>query len=100
MKPRSPQNELFPAGRIATAIGRQLSLLAPAGLESRKKVALVPVDMSDASQLARAELEDRYRNLLVSRLELRRLVTYVLNKNVPVYNWFKYKEGFSRQLVT
>lgn len=27
------------------------------------------------------------------------LVTFVPNKNVPLYNWFHYKEGFSRQIV-
>ena len=32
-------------------------------------------------------------------MEWRRLVTYVPNKKLPLYNWFKYKEGFSRELV-
>jgi SAM-dependent methyltransferase len=29
----------------------------------------------------------------------RRLATFVPNKPLPVYNWFYYKEGFSRELV-
>ncbi|NLI97625.1 site-specific DNA-methyltransferase [bacterium] len=47
----------------------------------------------------RDELELKYKDRLKERLGYRRLVTYVPNKNLPVYNWFKYKEGFSRQLV-
>jgi DNA modification methylase len=47
----------------------------------------------------RNELELKYKDRLKERLDYRRLVTYVSNKNLPVYNWFKYKEGFSRQLV-
>ncbi len=47
----------------------------------------------------RQALDDAYARLLVERLDLRRLVTYVPNKDLPVYNWFKYKEGFSRELV-
>ncbi|MBM3304048.1 MAG: hypothetical protein FJY76_03045, partial [Candidatus Aenigmarchaeota archaeon] len=27
------------------------------------------------------------------------LATFVPNKNLPIYNWFYYKEGFSRDLV-
>ena len=32
-------------------------------------------------------------------LEWRELATFVPNKKLPVYNWFYYKEGFSRDLV-
>jgi len=52
---------------------------------------------SDNSE--RQRLERLYAGRLIQRLDLRRLVTYVLNKPLPVYNWFKYKEGFSRELV-
>ena len=31
--------------------------------------------------------------------DFRDMVTFVLNKKIPVYNWFYYKEGFSRELV-
>lgn len=47
----------------------------------------------------RDRLERKYHHLLIEKLDYRPLVTYVPNKKIPVYNWFKYKEGFSRQLV-
>lgn len=47
----------------------------------------------------RAKLESLYKKTLVEKLEHRQLVTYVPNKKQPIYNWFKFKEGFSRQLV-
>jgi len=34
------------------------------------------------------------------RLDLGRLATFVPNKRLPVYNWFYFKEGFARGLVT
>jgi len=34
------------------------------------------------------------------RLDLGRLATFVPNKQLPVYNWFYFKEGFARDLVT
>ncbi|RLI99331.1 MAG: hypothetical protein DRP03_03760 [Candidatus Aenigmatarchaeota archaeon] len=33
------------------------------------------------------------------RLEWGKLATFVENKSIPIYNWFYYKEGFSRGLV-
>lgn len=36
---------------------------------------------------------------LTSKLEWGELATFVPNKHLPVYNWFYYKEGFSRDLV-
>jgi site-specific DNA-methyltransferase (cytosine-N4-specific) len=63
------------------------------------RVAVIPIDYGSDEQKYRAALEDKYRNCLQVRLEARRLVTYVPNKPLPVYNWFKFKEGFSRQLV-
>ncbi len=44
-------------------------------------------------------LEKKYARFFQEKPEYRQLVTYVPNKKLPVYNWFKYKEGFSRQLV-
>lgn len=44
-------------------------------------------------------LETKYAHFFQERPDYRQLVTYVPNKKLPVYNWFKYKEGFSRQLV-
>ncbi|MBM4350265.1 MAG: hypothetical protein FJ106_10330 [Deltaproteobacteria bacterium] len=47
----------------------------------------------------RQMLEIKYAHLFQEKPDCRQLVTYVPNKKLPVYNWFKYKEGFSRQLV-
>jgi len=33
------------------------------------------------------------------RLDLGKLVTFIPNKNLPVYNWLYFKEGFSRDFV-
>ncbi len=61
-----------------------------------KRPSLLP---DEASTPIRHALEKRYRKVLVERRDYRQLVTYVPNKNLPIYNWFRYKEGFSRQLV-
>ncbi len=51
-------------------------------------------------QQARIELEQRYLHLLSLEHPFnRRLVSYQANKNNTVHNWFRYKEGFSAQLV-
>jgi DNA modification methylase len=36
---------------------------------------------------------------LQERLSLGKIATFLPNKGLPVYNWFYYKEGFSRDLV-
>lgn len=36
----------------------------------------------------------------VKKLELGRLATFLPNKRLPIHNWFEYKEGFSRDLVS
>jgi len=54
---------------------------------------------SDIGTPEREALEAKYLPLIEERPEFRRLVTYVPNKKIPVYNWFKFKEGFSRELV-
>jgi DNA modification methylase len=51
------------------------------------------------STFERDRLEAKYTQYFEERPDYRQLVTYVPNKKLPVYNWFKYKEGFSRQLV-
>lgn len=80
--------------RSTELLGRTLSNT------KREKIAVIPIDYASESQKHRARLEQKYRNRLQVRLDARRLVTYVPNKALPVYNWFKFKEGFSRQLVT
>jgi len=57
----------------------------------------VPKDAQSNSE--RNALEERYAHFLRERADLRQLVTYVPNKKIPIYNWFRFKEGFSRQLV-
>lgn len=56
-------------------------------------------DKYKTSDIERNRLEDKYYRYFEKRPDYRQLVTYVPNKRLPVYNWFKYKEGFSRQLV-
>jgi len=48
---------------------------------------------------AREQLAVKYGPLLSEQLEFGRLVTYVANKNQPIFGWFRFKEGFSAQLV-
>ncbi|MBI2886981.1 MAG: hypothetical protein HYY02_07210 [Chloroflexi bacterium] len=50
--------------------------------------------------VAREGLEQKYAPYLRDRLDYGRQVTYVPNKNEPIYGWFKYKEAFSRKLAT
>ncbi len=40
-----------------------------------------------------------FRKMLKDRPEWGKLATFVPNKKEPVYNWFYYKEGFSKELV-
>lgn len=47
----------------------------------------------------REALEDKYADLIVRRLSLRPMVTWVPNKDAPVHRWFPYKQGFSVELV-
>ena len=49
---------------------------------------------------ARRDLERRFADRLVERGDLsRRIVSWQANKAAPGLRWFKYKEGFSAQLV-
>ena len=66
---------------------------------SARKVTPLPIISNAPNQCERLKLEKKYTDVLEHRLEWRRLVTYVPNKKLPLYNWFKYKEGFSRELV-
>lgn len=44
------------------------------------------------------ELE-KYKQKMKDRRDLGKLATFAGNKNIPIYNWFYYKEAFSRDLV-
>ena len=51
-------------------------------------------------EVERDKLEAKYRELIsVNRDLSRQLVSFQANKKTPFYRWFKYKEGFSRELV-
>lgn len=65
----------------------------------KQKVTVLPIDYGSAAQKERSELENKYQEAIVEKLDWRQLVTYVPNKKLPLYNWFKFKEGFSRELV-
>ena len=57
---------------------------------------VAPVEGADA----RNALHERFADRLVVRDDLsRRLVSYQANKTAPGLRWFKYKEGFSAELV-
>ena len=55
---------------------------------------------TDDDGAAREALRRRFRDRLIVRQHLnRRLVSYQANKEQPGLRWFKYKEGFSAELV-
>ena len=58
------------------------------------------VNVMEQPQIERQKLENAYRDLIEVNTDLdRRLVSFQANKNIPFYNWFPYKEGFSYQMV-
>jgi DNA modification methylase len=65
------------------------------------RTSLLEIELKKGDNLVieRSHLEAKYVQYFEDRPDYRQLVTYVPNKTLPVYNWFKYKEGFSRQLV-
>ncbi|MFQ6116218.1 MAG: DNA methyltransferase, partial [bacterium] len=53
-----------------------------------------------APRIEHQKLENAYRNLIEINTYLdRKIVSFQANKNIPFYNWFTYKEGFSYQMV-
>jgi DNA modification methylase len=68
-------------------------------IERPRRITPLPIVSDAPNQRERLRLENKYEGVVEHRLEWRRLVTYVPNKTLPLYNWFKYKEGFSRELV-
>lgn len=55
--------------------------------------------MSSAAISSRDDLDIKYAGLLSERLDFAKYVTYVANKQQPVYGWFRFKEAFSARLV-
>ena len=55
---------------------------------------------NESHTLHRDLLEKKYESLITHNPKLTRtLVSFQANKNTPYYRWFKYKEGFSAQMV-
>jgi SAM-dependent methyltransferase len=57
--------------------------------------------MADFGRLFKDSLtgSNPYESKLTPRFEYSDLVTFAQNKTAPVYNWFYYKEGYSRDFV-
>lgn len=54
-----------------------------------------------SSSAKREALYEKFKSKIsVNRALSRMLVSFQANKSVAIYNWFKYKEGFSEPLVT
>ena len=75
----------------------QLALLGLPSAERRRKASPLPVAEEAPSQRERVALENRHRDLFEHRLDWGRLVTYVPNKRLPLYNWFKYRGSCKTQ---
>ncbi|WP_348254087.1 site-specific DNA-methyltransferase [Leptolyngbya sp. AS-A5] len=61
---------------------------------------VIPTSATKASRVKRETLFNRFRDRLIHNPSLdRTLVSFQANKQTPFYGWFKYREGFSRQLV-
>lgn len=63
--------------------------------KTQQQPQVVPGDTT----LEREKLEKQYTPIFKKQFEFRKLVTYVPNKKLPIFNWFPYKEGFSRDLI-
>lgn len=60
---------------------------------------LIPSNVSTPS-MSRRDLLDRFQDRIIANPVLdRTLVSFQANKRTPFYSWFKYREGFSQQLV-
>ncbi len=69
-------------------------------LEDSARPSLFPAPVESNLRSERERLLARFRDRLVVRPELnRRIVSYQANKTHPGLRWFKYKEGFSADLV-
>ena len=56
---------------------------------------------ASSSSAIREALYEKFKpKISVNRALSRTLVSYQANKSVAIYNWFKYKEGFSEPIIT
>ncbi len=99
MKLASNSNLPEPDRALVLKDAEQLTFLEVPAAGTKRNLSPLPIATGSPSQRERVRLEQKYRDAFEHRLDWRRLVTYVPNKGLPVYNWFKYKEGFSRELV-
>ncbi len=54
-----------------------------------------------SSSIQRLRLYEKFKAKIINNYDLdRKLVSFQANKQVPFTSWFKYREGFSEQLVT
>jgi tRNA G10 N-methylase Trm11 len=64
------------------------------------RISETPIARTPAPSLMRDLLYARYRPVIEHNSALdRTLVSFQANRSVPFYGWFKYREGFSEQLV-
>lgn len=79
---------------LINRIARHMYVIKPNGRNSHF------IALGQAPRIERQKLEDAYRNLIEVNTSLdRKLVSFQANKDIPFYNWFAYKEGFSYQMV-
>lgn len=93
------KNDTSTQSGLATQESIQLDFAVEYFPSASKKVVALQSAIDIESSLERNTLEDRYTDFFSEHPSYRQLVTYVPNKTIPIYNWFKFKEGFSRQLV-
>jgi len=54
----------------------------------------------ESIKISVATIEDRFSNVMLEDPNLsRKLVSFQANKQLPIYKWYKYKEGFSAGLI-
>jgi len=88
-------HNLRPGDKIlVNRIASNRYLIRPDGEDSN------PAGLAHTLRIERQKLEDAYTSLIEVNTSLdRKLVSFQANKDVPFYNWFPYKEGFSYQMV-
>lgn len=58
------------------------------------------VELNESIEVLSTQLEEKFDSLMLGDKYLsRQIVSFQANKQRPVYRWFKYKEGFSAELV-
>ncbi len=90
LEPRNPVYEPIYLKNVIIQ-GKFINLIR----QNARQMYIKPGDQSNE----REKLEEIYSPILKERFDYRQQVTYVPNKKIPVFNWFPYKEGFSRDLV-